>query len=70
MAVARSQNLDEPVYVYNLNKYKKVAEYSEPDGIGKQLSGKEAYGRYAKNAGFELLRRGAFLCMEEDPFVF
>lgn len=60
MNVARSQNLDEPLFVYNLNKYKAVANYQPPDDIGKKISGQEAYDRYAKIAGFELLRRGAF----------
>lgn len=60
MNVARDQDLDEPLFVYNLNKYKAVADYQEPDDMGKQISGQEAYDRYAKIAGFELLRRGAF----------
>ncbi|WP_028582124.1 hypothetical protein [Desulfogranum japonicum] len=60
MKVARAQNLDEPLFVYNLNKYKPVAEYSDINKDGKKVSGKEAYDRYAKIAGFELLRRGAY----------
>ncbi len=57
MKVARNQNLDEALFVYNLNKYKPVADYGES---GDKISGKEAYDRYAKIAGFELLRRGAY----------
>ena len=57
MKAARKKNLDEPLFVYNLNKYKPIATYSEFD---KKISGKEAYDRYAKIAGFELLRRGAY----------
>ncbi len=60
MAVARAQDLDEPLFVYNLNKYKPNAEYSDSDEDAKDISGKEAYDRYSKIAGFELLRRGAY----------
>lgn len=60
MTVARAQGLDEPLFVYNLNKYKPVAEYNDFDENAKQISGKEAYNRYSKIAGFELLRRGAY----------
>lgn len=60
MVVARNQNLDESLFVYNLNKYKSVAEYHSPHENMTQISGHEAYDRYAKIAGFELLRRGAF----------
>ena len=60
MNVARAQDLDEPLFVYNLNKYKPVAEYKDSDQDTKKISGKEAYDRYSKIAGFELLRRGAF----------
>lgn len=60
MDVARNQNLDNPLFVYNLNKYHPVANYQPPISGGENLSGKEAYDRYAKIAGFELLRRGAF----------
>lgn len=60
MTVARAQNLDEPLFVYNLNKYKPVAEYDDFDEDAKKISGKEAYDRYSKIAGFELLRRGAY----------
>lgn len=75
MDVARSQNLDEPLFVYNLNKNKEVAEYQTAGMGSKQVSGQEAYDRYAKIAGFELLRRGAFpvyggkpICLlEGDP---
>ena len=60
MKVARAQNLDEPLFVYNLNKYRPVAEYKDFYDGGKKISGKEAYDRYSKIAGFELLRRGAY----------
>ncbi len=60
MKVARAQNLDEPLFVYNLNKYKTVAEYKNFEEGAKRTRGKEAYDRYSKIAGFELLRRGAF----------
>jgi len=60
MKVARAQNLDEPLFVYNLNKYRPVAEYKAFNQDGKKISGKEAYDRYSKIAGFELLRRGAY----------
>jgi hypothetical protein len=60
MKVARAQDLDEPLFVYNLNKYKTVAEYKDFDKDAKKISGKEAYDRYSKIAGFELLRRGAY----------
>lgn len=60
MDVARDQNLDEPLFVYNLNKYKPVADYRPPIAGGDNISGQQAYDRYAKIAGFELLRRGAF----------
>ncbi len=67
MNVARNQNLDETLFVYNLNKYKSVASYQASDNMGKQISGKEAYDRYAKIAGFELLRRGAFPVYGGEP---
>ena len=60
MEVARAQDLDEILFVYNLNKYKSVAEYKDFNENGKNVSGKEAYDRYSKIAGFELLRRGAY----------
>ncbi len=60
MRVARAQDLDEPLFVYNLNKYKQIAEYKDFDEDTKKISGKEAYDRYSKIAGFELLRRGAY----------
>lgn len=60
MEVARKQNPDEPLFVYNLNKYKPIADYQPPLASKKKVSGQEAYDRYAKIAGFELLRRGAF----------
>lgn len=60
MKVARAQDLDEPLFVYNLNKYKPNAEYNNSYDTAKDISGKEAYDRYSKIAGFELLRRGAY----------
>jgi uncharacterized protein (DUF1330 family) len=60
MKVARAQNIDEPLFVYNLNKYRPVADYKDFNEDGKEISGKEAYDRYSKIAGFELLRRGAY----------
>ena len=60
MTVARAQDLDEPLFVYNLNKYKPNAEYKDSYEGAKQISGKKAYDRYSKIAGFELLRRGAY----------
>jgi hypothetical protein len=60
MKVARSQDLDEPLFVYNLNKYKPVADYKGFGEDAKKISGKNAYDRYSKIAGFELLRRGAY----------
>jgi uncharacterized protein (DUF1330 family) len=60
MKIARGQDLDEPLFVYNLNKYKPVADYKDSDGDAKKISGKKAYDRYSKIAGFELLRRGAY----------
>ncbi|MBU2712207.1 Dimeric alpha-beta barrel [Zooshikella harenae] len=60
MDVARSQEMDKTLYVYNLNKYRAKADYPPSANINKLVSGSEAYDRYAKIAGFELLRRGAF----------
>jgi hypothetical protein len=60
MKVARAQDLDEPLFVYNLNKYKPVADYKDSVEGAKKISGKEAYDRYSRIAGFELLRRGAY----------
>ena len=60
MEVARAQHLDEPLFVYNLNKYKPKAEYNDAYDVTKDMSGKQAYDRYSKIAGFELLRRGAY----------
>jgi hypothetical protein len=60
MTLARAQDLDEPLFVYNLNKYKPNAEYKDSYENAKKISGKEAYDRYSKIAGFELLRRGAY----------
>jgi len=60
MTAARAQDLDEPLFVYNLNKYKSVARYKDFDEEAGKISGKEAYDRYSRIAGFELLRRGAY----------
>lgn len=60
MEVARNQDLNEPLFVYNLNKYRPTADYKEAEKGSKEISGKEAYDRYSKIAGFELLRRGAY----------
>ncbi len=60
MKAARDQDIDKPLFVYNLNKYKPVADYKGAGDTGKEVSGKEAYDRYSKIAGFELLRRGAY----------
>ncbi len=67
MAVARDQDLDEPLFVYNLNKYKPVAEYKDFGDDAKKISGREAYQRYSKIAGFELLRRGAYPVYGGNP---
>ncbi len=60
MQVAIEQNLDAPLFVYNLNKYKPVAAYRKSGTDTAEISGQEAYNRYARIAGFELLRRGAY----------
>jgi len=60
MKVARDQDLDEPLFVYNLNKYKAAADYKYSGEGAEGISGKEAYDRYSRIAGFELLRRGAY----------
>jgi len=70
MNVARSRDLDEPLFVYNLNKYKSVADYKEPGKSSKKINGQEAYARYAKIAGFELLRRGAYPVYGGKPICF
>lgn len=57
MEVARRQDLGQPLFVYNLNKYKATADYLDSVPM---VTGKAAYDRYAKIAGFELLRRGAY----------
>ncbi|QSX37666.1 hypothetical protein [Shewanella sedimentimangrovi] len=67
MKVAREQALDEPLYVYNLNKYKPEAEYKDFTDGDTKISGKAAYERYAKIAGFELLRRGAYPVYGGEP---
>jgi hypothetical protein len=60
MAVARKQDLNRPLLVYNLNKNKKMAQYHEPFAGSKPCSGEEAYEQYSKIAGKQLLRRGAY----------
>jgi len=60
MSVARKQDLDRPLLVYNLNKNKKIAQYQDSPQDAKQCSGEEAYERYSKIAGAQLLRRGAY----------
>jgi hypothetical protein len=60
MAVAMEQSFDLPLLVYNLNKNKKVAEYQDSRQNCKPCSGEEAYERYSKIAGAQLLRRGAY----------
>ena len=60
MAVAREQRLERPLLVYNLNKNKKAAEYQDSTQNHKPCSGEEAYERYSKIAGAQLLRRGAY----------
>ncbi len=60
MKIARGQDLDEPLFVYNLNKYKPIADYKDSGVNSKKISGKEAYDRYSRIAGFELLRRSAY----------
>lgn len=60
MMVARGQDLDRPLLVYNLNKNRKVAQYQDPPQGAKPCSGEEAYERYSKIAGAQLLRRGAY----------
>lgn len=67
MNVARAQDLDEPLFVYNLNKYRPVAKYNDDNEGDKKISGKEAYDRYSKIAGFELLRRGAYPVYGGNP---
>lgn len=67
MNVARAQDLDEPLFVYNLNKYRPVAKYKDYNEGDKKISGKEAYDRYSKIAGFELLRRGAYPVYGGNP---
>jgi hypothetical protein len=60
MRVARNQDLDEPLFVYNLNQYKSIADYADSGKNAKEVSGRKAYDRYSRIAGFELLRRGAY----------
>jgi len=60
MAVAREQDLDRPLLVYNLNKNRKVAQYHDVSPGYRPCSGEEAYERYSKIAGAQMLRRGAY----------
>lgn len=60
MVVAREQDLDRSLLVYNLNKNKKLAQYKDLPQGGNPCSGEEAYERYSKIAGMQLLRRGAY----------
>jgi len=60
MAVAREQDLDRPLLVYNLNKNREMAQYKNPPLGSKPCSGEEAYERYSKIAGTQLLRRGGY----------
>jgi uncharacterized protein (DUF1330 family) len=60
MAVAREQDLDRPLLVYNLNKNRKVAQYPDVLPGSQTCSGEEAYERYSKIAGAQMLRRGAY----------
>jgi hypothetical protein len=60
MNVARSQSLEEPLFVYNLNKYKPIADYGQRCEHTKSLSGYQAYKRYARILRRELLRRQAY----------
>ncbi len=70
MEVAREQNADESLYVFNLNKYRSVARYENNGSLKKQVSGQKAYDLYARAAGFELLRRGAFPVYGGKPLCF
>jgi|GEM_PF-1314262 len=60
MAVARKQDLDRPLLVYNLNKNRTVALYQDAPPDSRPCSGEAAYERYSKIAGSQLLRRGAY----------
>ena len=67
MAVSREQDLDLPLLVYNLNKNKEVAQYHDNQEAETPCSGKEAYERYSKIAGIQLLRRGAYPVYGGNP---
>jgi uncharacterized protein (DUF1330 family) len=60
MMVAREQNLDSPLLVYNLNKIREIALYQGEYAEVAPSSGEVAYERYNKIAGPLLLRRGAY----------
>ncbi len=67
MAVAREQDLDLPLLVYNLNKNKEVAQYHDNQEAENPCSGEEAYDRYSKIASIQLLRRGAYPVYGGNP---
>ena len=47
MALAtRAPEDDSPIYMVNLMKYHEVAQYTDGEGVGKEISGKEADDRY------------------------
>ena len=60
MMVAREQNLNSPLLVYNLNKNREIALYQDQYAEIAPCSGEVAYERYSKIAGPLLLRRGAY----------
>lgn len=69
MIVAQAQLWDEPLWVYNLNQYReKPGPLDTTSGVRKVFkTGKEAYQHYAKMAGIELLKRGAFPVFGGQP---
>ena len=72
MTAARAKPLDDPLFVYNLNKNRPIAEYGDTGAKEKEeeVSGEVAYSRYAKVAGFQLLRRGAHPVYGGTPLGF
>lgn len=42
----RSPEEDGPIYMVNLMKYHEVAQYTDSEGVGREISGKEADDRY------------------------
>ncbi len=70
ISVARKQNPNEPILVYNLNKNKKIAQYAAEHPSTPSCSGEDAYERYSKIAGPLLLRRGAFPVYGGKPIGF